>query len=95
LNEQYELFDDPFKMLVILTKLIAEHKNVVVDFENIPSYENDKFLIKNELFIYKKDQTEISWYQYLGRDIHCNKNLTRNEYNKMFVDCMASLFEFN
>jgi len=45
LNEQYELFDDPFKMLVILTKLIAEHKNVVVDFENIPSYENDKFLI--------------------------------------------------
>ncbi|MCY9665778.1 hypothetical protein M5X11_12510 [Paenibacillus alginolyticus] len=103
---QFEMFRDPFKMLAMLIQLVSEQLGIELDYKNIPAYENDTFLIRSVRlddlnnqrypnFIYKKNQTEISWYQYLGRDIYCNKDLTRDEYNKMFVECMASLYDLD
>ncbi|UUZ81417.1 hypothetical protein LJK88_43335 [Paenibacillus sp. P26] len=95
MKEQYEIYDDPFKMLILLATLVAEQKGEELDYERVPSYENETFLLQHEKFVYKKDQVEITWYRFLGRDISCSKDLTRAEYNKMFVDCMASLYRLS
>ncbi|PUA37957.1 hypothetical protein C8Z91_17645 [Paenibacillus elgii] len=103
---QFEMFRDPFKMLIVLLNLVAEQQGMELDYEKVPSFENETFLIRHANngdisderipnFIYKKDGTEITWYHYLGRDIYCSKDLSREEYNKMFVDCMASLYQLN
>lgn len=103
-NNQYEIYRDPYQMLVLLVGLVAEEKGVEFDFYKVPEYENDTFLLRavddeesrtkqTANFVYKKDGTEISWYQFLGRDISCSKDLTRSEYNLMFVDCLASLYK--
>jgi hypothetical protein len=94
MNEQYEIFDDPFKMLILLASLVAEQKSIKLDYENVPSYENETFQLEHDKFVYKKDNTEITWFQFLGRDIHCSKDLSRQAYNQMFVACMASLYNF-
>lgn len=88
----YEMWDDPYKMLILLATMVAEESNQAMDYEQIPFYENETFQLQNEAFLYKKDQTEIHWHQFLGRDISCSKDLTRQEFNRMFVDCMASLY---
>lgn len=99
-HPEYEMFRDPFRMLVQLAVLVAEEQGVELDYNRVPAYENDTFLLRPDSeegipnFIYKKDGTEISWYQSLGRDILCSKDLSRQEYNKMFVDCMASIYHF-
>jgi hypothetical protein len=93
--EQFEMFNDPFKMLILLASLVAEIKEEELDYAQVPSYENERFLIKHETFIYKRDHLEISWYRFLGRDISSSKDLTRQEYNRMFVDCMASLYDIS
>jgi hypothetical protein len=95
MSEQYEIFDDPFKMLILLATLVAEQTGVDLDYEHVPSYENGTFLLEHEKFVYKKDQTEITWFQFLGRDIQCSKDLSRQAYNQMFVACMASLYDFS
>ncbi|MBD0379243.1 hypothetical protein [Paenibacillus sedimenti] len=93
MTEQYEIFRDPYRMLILLATLVSEKKGEAeLNFDNVPPFENDTFLIQHEKFIYKKEATEITWFQFLGRDIACNKDLTREEYNKMFVDCLASLY---
>ncbi|OXM85558.1 hypothetical protein [Paenibacillus rigui] len=95
MTDQFEMFDDPYKMLILLATLVAEHNNEELDYNQVPAFENETFLLKHELFVYKKENVEISWYRFLGRDISCTKDLTRKEYNKMFVDCMASLYGVN
>lgn len=92
MSERYEMFDDPFKMLILLATLVAEQQGTALDYERVPEFENGTFRLSHECFMYKKDDVEIRWFQYLGRDIHCSKDLSRQEYNKMFVDCMASLY---
>lgn len=93
MTEQYEIFRDPYRMLILLATLVSEQKGEkTLQFDNVPFFENDTFLIQNEKFVYKKIPTEITWFQFLGRDITCNKDYTREEYNKMFVDCLASLY---
>ncbi|KRF32255.1 hypothetical protein ASG93_07280 [Paenibacillus sp. Soil787] len=80
-------------MLILLATLVSEQKGEkTLQFDNVPFFENDTFLIQNEKFVYKKIPIEITWFQFLGRDITCNKDYTREEYNKMFVDCLASLY---
>jgi hypothetical protein len=92
-EQQYEIFRDPYRMLILLATLVSEQKSeTTLQFDNVPYFENDTFLIQHGKFIYKKAQTEITWFQFLGRDIACNKDYTREEYNKMFVDCLASLY---
>lgn len=93
MTEQYEIFRDPYRMLILLATLVSEQKGEkTLQFDNVPFFENDTFLIQNEKFVYKKIPIEITWFQFLGRDITCNKDYTREEYNKMFVDCLASLY---
>ncbi|MFD1175187.1 hypothetical protein ACFQ3W_02525 [Paenibacillus puldeungensis] len=92
MTDHFEMYDDPFKMLILLATFVADQQGLELDYENVPSYENDKFLLENGKFLYKKDQVEITWFQFLGRDIQSNKDLTRSEYNRMFVDCMASVY---
>lgn len=92
MSEQYEMYDDPFKMLILLATLVAEKQGTELKYEHVPSYENEVFAIEHEKFLYKKDGTEITWFEFLGRDIASTKDLKRSEYNKMFVDCMASLY---
>lgn len=92
MTDHFEMYDDPFKMLILLATFVAEQQGSELDYENVLSYENEKFLLENGRFLYKKDQVEITWYQFLGRDIQSNKDLTRSEYNRMFVDCMASVY---
>ena len=92
MSEQYEMYDDPFKMLILLATLVSEKQGVELKYENVPAYENDVFSIQHQKFVYKKDGTEISWFEFLGRDIASSSDLSRAEYNKMFVDCMASLY---
>lgn len=93
MSEQFEMYDDPFKMLILLATLVCEKQGTELNYEQVPSYENDTFLIRHERFVYKKDGTEITWFEFLGRDIASTHDLTRSEYNKMFVDCMASLYQ--
>jgi hypothetical protein len=93
MSEQFEMYDDPFKMLILLTTLVSEKLGTPLKYEQVPSFENEVFAIQHERFVYKKDSTEITWFEFLGRDISCTKDLTRSEYNKMFVDCMASLYK--
>lgn len=92
MSEQFEMYDDPFKMLILLVKMAADQKGMQLDFANVPKIETDTFLLENSKFVYKKDGTIIEWFQFLGRDINCSRDLSRSEYNKMFVDCMHSLF---
>lgn len=93
MTEQYEIFRDPFRMLILLATLVSERKGEPeLQFDNVPHFENETFLLQPEKFIYKKNATEITWFQFFGRDIACNKDYTREEYNKMFVDCLASLY---
>ncbi|KRE72445.1 hypothetical protein [Paenibacillus sp. Soil750] len=93
MTTQYEIFRDPFRMLILLATLVSEKQNEpALQFDKVPFFENDTFLIQHEKFVYKKNLTEITWFQFLGRDIACSKDLTREEYNKMFVDCLASLY---
>jgi hypothetical protein len=92
LSEQFEMYDDPFKMLILLATLVSEKLGIELKYEHVPAYENDVFAIKHEKFLYIKEGTEITWFKFLGRDIACSRDLTRAEYNKMFVDCMASLY---
>lgn len=94
MSEQYEIYDDPFKMLILLANLVSEKLGVQLDHANVPVYENDVFALAHEKFLYKKDGTEITWLEFLGRDISSSQDLSRAEYNKMFVDCMASLYQF-
>ncbi|MDB5054239.1 MAG: hypothetical protein JWM44_2289 [Bacilli bacterium] len=98
---QFEIFRDPFRMLLQLIELVCETQGLPNEWTEIPAYENNTFVLNPNKapgqgnrpnFIFKKDQTEISWYQTLGRDISCTKDLSRSEYNKMFVECMASLY---
>ncbi|MEW9697921.1 hypothetical protein [Paenibacillus sp. SI8] len=93
MTQQYEIFRDPYRMLILLATLVSEQKGEdALQFDNVPHFENDTFLLQHEKFVYKKDATEISWFGFLGRDISCSKDFTREEYNKMFVDCLASLY---
>lgn len=94
MTEQFEMFNDPYKMLILLATLVAEQKQEELDYTKVPSYENETFLLEHERFHYKKDDVKITWYRFLGRDISCSKDLSRTDYNKMFVDCMASLYRF-
>ncbi|WNR46494.1 hypothetical protein [Paenibacillus roseipurpureus] len=90
---QYEIFRDPYRMLILLATLVSEKQHEpALQFDNVPYFENDLFLIQRDKFFYKKDATEITWFEFLGRDIACNKDLSREAYNKMFVDCLASLY---
>ncbi|WP_223879874.1 MULTISPECIES: hypothetical protein [Paenibacillus] len=91
-EEQFEMYDDPFKMLILLATLVAEKQGVPLAYEKVPDYGNEVFALQNERFLYKKDGTEITWFEFLGRDIACSRDLSRSEYNRMFVDCMASLY---
>lgn len=96
---EFEIFRDPFRMLTLLVDLICQEQGIPFEWEKIPSYENDTFALKPDApegeaqFVYKKDGTKIGWYQTFGRDIHCSKPLERSDYNKMFVDCMASIYK--
>jgi hypothetical protein len=92
MTEQFEMYDDPFKMLILLATLVSEKQGTELKFEHVPSYENEVFAIEHQRFLYKKDGTEITWFEFLGRDIASSSDLTRSQYNKMFVDCMASLY---
>ncbi|MCL6603517.1 MAG: hypothetical protein K6T94_11630 [Paenibacillus sp.] len=92
MSDQFEMYDDPFKMLILLATLISEKQGVELKYENVPTYENDVFSIQHQKFVYKKDGTEITWFEFLGRDIASTHDLSRAQYNKMFVDCMASLY---
>jgi hypothetical protein len=103
-EDQFEIFRDPFRMLLQLIELVCESQGVEYDFNTVPFFENNTFVLRPSAdadkeslpnFVFKKDQTEISWYLTLGRDIHCSKDLSRAEYNKMFVECMASLYNFD
>lgn len=95
---EFEMYRDPFRMLTLLVDLVCQEKGVEFEWEKLPSYENETFALKPDApegepqFVYKKDQTAIGWYRTFGRDIHCSKPLTRSEYNRMFVDCMASIY---
>jgi hypothetical protein len=102
-ESRYEIFRDPFRMLLQLIELVCEDQGVAYDYNTVPFYENSTFVIRSSAdtakaslpnFVFKKDLTEINWYLTLGRDIHCSKDLSRAEYNKMFVECMASLYQF-
>jgi hypothetical protein len=92
MSEQFEMYNDPFKMLILLSRLVSEEQGVELKYDNIPTYENNVFAIQHQKFLYKKDGTEITWFEFLGRDIASSQDLSRSEYNKMFVDCMASLY---
>ncbi|WP_426446624.1 hypothetical protein ACP26L_22735 [Paenibacillus sp. S-38] len=92
MDTTYEMYDDPFKMLILLATLVAEQRGERLDFKQVPEFENDTFRLQHELFLYKKGDIRISWHEFLGRDIACSRDLSRQEYNKMFVDCMASLY---
>jgi hypothetical protein len=92
MTEQFEMYNDPFKMLILLSRLVSEEQGVELKYDNIASYENNVFAIQHQKFLYKKDGTEITWFEFLGRDIASSQDLSRSEYNKMFVDCMASLY---
>lgn len=95
---QFEMYRDPFRMLTLLIDLVCQEKGVEFQWEHLPDFENGTFQLKPDApedqpqFVYKKDDVRIGWYQTFGRDIHCNKELTRAEYNRMFVDCMSSLY---
>ncbi|CAH1191199.1 hypothetical protein PAECIP111892_00539 [Paenibacillus auburnensis] len=93
MTEQFEMYDDPFKMLILLATLVSEKLGTELKYEQVPSFENETFSIRHEKFTYKKDGTEITWFEFLGRDIASTHDLTRSEYNKMFVECMASLYK--
>lgn len=96
---QFEMYRDPFRMLTLLIDLVCQEKGAEFQWEKLPCFENETFLLRSDApdgepqFIFKKDDIHIGWYQSFGRDIHCNKELTRTEYNKMFVECMASLYK--
>jgi hypothetical protein len=94
---EFEMYRDPFRMLTLLIDLVCDVKGIEFQWDNIPSYENSTFELvgsgEEPHFLYKKDQTRIEWFQTFGRDIHCNKDLSRSEYNRMFVDCMASVYQ--
>lgn len=92
MSEQFEMYDDPFKMLILLATLVSEKLGVELKYENVPAFSNDVFAIEHQKFVYKKDNTVITWFEFLGRDIASSRDLSRSEYNKMFVDCMASLY---
>ncbi|MGN7763830.1 hypothetical protein [Paenibacillus sp. 22594] len=92
MSEQFEMYDDPFKMLILLATLISEKQGTELKYEHVPSYDNAVFSMEHERFFYKKDNTEITWFEFLGRDIASSRDLSRSEYNKMFVDCMSSLY---
>ncbi|MCZ8521212.1 MULTISPECIES: hypothetical protein [Paenibacillus] len=92
METQYEIFDDPFKMLILLATLVAEQRGGKLDYNNVPEFENETFQLQPDLFVYKKDGIRITWHAFLGRDIACSRDLSRQDYNKMFVDCMASLY---
>ncbi|MNC14695.1 hypothetical protein D3C76_258750 [compost metagenome] len=92
MTEQYEMYDDPFKMLILLATLVSEKQGTELKYEHVPTFDNDVFSMAHERFFYKKDGTEITWFEFLGRDIASSRDLSRSEYNKMFVDCMASLY---
>lgn len=96
--KEYEMFRDPFRMLTLLVDLVCQEKKVEFEWDRLPAYENDTFVLRPDApegepqFIYKPDGTEIGWYRSFGRDIHCSKPLSRSEYNRMFVECMASIY---
>jgi hypothetical protein len=93
MTEQYEIFRDPYRMLILLATLVSEQQGEAeLQFDKVPQFENETFLLQHEKFVYKKNATEITWFRFLGRDIACNNDYTREEYNKMFVDCLASLY---
>ncbi|AEI43998.1 hypothetical protein [Paenibacillus mucilaginosus] len=92
MNTAYEMYDDPFKMLILLATLAAEQRGEKLDFNKVGEFENETFRLQHELFHYKKEDIRITWHEFLGRDIACSRDLSRQEYNKMFVDCMASLY---
>lgn len=95
---QFEIYRDPFRMLTLLVDLVCQEQGAEFVWEKLPSFENGTFRLSPDAaegepqFVYKPEQIHITWYQTFGRDIHCNKELSRAEYNKMFVDCMSSLY---
>lgn len=95
----YELYRDHYKLLQLLVEMVCEKQGVPPDFENIPEYEDDTFVLRpfregdaRPNFLYKPKQVEIRWYGFFGRDIQCNQDLTRDDYNQMIVDCLSSLY---
>lgn len=104
MENQYEIYKDPFDMLVLFVSLVAEQKGERLNYEKVPSFENDTCLLRPSLnigdnnsdripnFVYKKEQVEIRWDEFLGEAIVVNKDLSREQYNRMFIDCMASLY---
>ncbi|SDM92633.1 hypothetical protein SAMN04487897_101508 [Paenibacillus sp. yr247] len=56
MTEQYEIFRDPYRMLILLATLVSEQKGEkALQFDNVPYFENDTYLIQNEKFVYKKN----------------------------------------
>lgn len=47
MNAQYEIYDDPFKMLILLATIVAEQQGRELDYENVGPFENDKFSLTN------------------------------------------------
>lgn len=55
MNTQYEIFRDPFRMLILLATLVSEKQNEpALQFDKVPFFENDTFLIQHDKFVYKK-----------------------------------------
>jgi hypothetical protein len=97
-NAEFEMYRDPFRMLTLLIDLVCQEQGVEFQWEKLPSFENGTFRLDpaapdgQPQFIYKKDDIRIGWYRTFGRDIHCSRELSRVDYNRMFVECMASLY---
>lgn len=45
----------------------------------------------NQPYNFKWRDIEISWYKYLGRDMHINKYITPEEINDLLIDCLEAL----
>lgn len=43
------------------------------------------------LFWYKKSNFKVKWYKYIGRDMEFNKEISKNEWWKIFEECLKSV----
>lgn len=55
---------------------------------NCPEHpDNDRSKLPN----FRCGDFEVRWYKYIGRDISCNRSITRQELEDMFKKCFESL----
>lgn len=52
---------------------------------------NDEY---EQLYNFKYKNIEVSWYKYFGRGMSVNKEVACNEVQKMLVDCLNALREY-